>query len=179
MIHMQDISRTALAALVLAAAAALPQAASAQQAAEPASLGTFQDWEALTYKQDGASVCYVVSSPKKSDAAKKVKRGKIYFMVTHAPARKVRGQPSTMIGYTFKQGSAVTLSVDKKSFEFYPVDNMAWTDKPETEKAILAAMRNGKSMTVKGVSSSGTETTDSYSLAGISAALDKIDSACK
>lgn len=166
-------------AAVVSALAGLPFAAQAQTSSQLTSLGTFSDWEAFTYKADDQPVCYVMSAPKKSTAAKKVKRGKVYFMVTHWPARKVKGQPSTMIGYTFKQGSAVKLSVDKKDFEFYPVDSMAWTDKPETEKAILTAMRSGKAMTVVGTSSAGTETTDSYSLSGISAALDAIDSACK
>jgi hypothetical protein len=40
-------------------------------------------------------------------------------------------------------------------------------------------MKNGKKLSVTGTSWKGTETTDHYSLSGISAAMDKIDSACK
>ena len=71
------------------------------------------------------------------------------------------------------------LTVDGKSFLLYPVDDTAWTDKPETEKAILNAMKTGKLMVVEGTSAKGTSTKDNYSLAGISAAMDAIDSACK
>jgi hypothetical protein len=149
------------------------------QSADATSLGKFEAWEAFTYQASDSKVCYVFAAPSKSDATKKVRRSEIYFMITHWPGKKVKGQPSTIIGYPFKEGSEVTLAVGDKSFSLYPVDDMAWTDKVETEKAILAAMRGGKSMTIKGTSARGTDTTDTYSLAGLKAALAAIDSACK
>jgi hypothetical protein len=39
-------------------------------------------------------------------------------------------------------------------------------------------MRAGSTMVVKGTSARGTRTTDTYSLKGVSAALDAIDKAC-
>jgi Invasion associated locus B (IalB) protein len=156
----------------------LSSQAFAQTPDSPTSLGASGDWEAFTYEAEGAKVCYVYSQPKKSDPAT-AKRGPIYFMISHWPSKKVKAQPSTFIGYTFKEGSEVKLTVDTKSFNLYPVDNMAWTDKVETEKAILAALKTGKSMTVSGTSAKGTTTKDTYSLNGISAAMDAIDGACK
>lgn len=149
------------------------------QSADATSLGKFEAWEAFTYQASDSKVCYVFAAPAKSDASKKVRRSEIYFMVTNWPGKKVRGQPSTIIGYPFKEGSDVSLAVGDKSFSLYPVDDMAWTDKLETEKSILAAMKGGKSMTIKGTSARGTETTDTYSLAGLKTALAAIDSACK
>lgn len=169
-------SRFLCAAMVLGA---LTLNAEAQVAQNPTSLGKSGDWEAFTYTAEDSKVCYVFSSPVKSEATRKSDRGPIYFMITHWPSRKVRGQPSTFIGYTFKEGSGVSLKVDEKNFDLYPVDNMAWTDKVETEKSILNAMKTGKSMKIKGTSARGTETVDTYSLNGLSAAVGKIDSACK
>lgn len=150
----------------------------AQTPDNPTSLGASGDWEAFTYEAEGSKVCYVYSQPKKSEPAA-AKRGPIYFMVTHWPGKKVKAQPSTFIGYTFKEGSEVKLGVDAKNFSLYPVENMAWTDKVETEKAILAALKSGKSMTVAGTSAKGTATKDTYSLNGMSAAMAAIDGACK
>jgi hypothetical protein len=164
--------------VLIATALLLPPQAFAQTQDNPTSLGASGEWEAFTYEAEGSKVCYVYSQPKKSDPAT-AKRGPIYFMITHWPGKKVKGQPSTFIGYTFKEGSEVKLSVDAKSFNLYPVDNMAWTDKVDTEKAILAALKSGKSMSVSGTSAKGTATKDTYSLNGISAALDSIDGACK
>lgn len=149
------------------------------QAEEPTSLGKFEAWEAFTYEAPDSKVCYVFAAPFKSDSAKKVRRSAVYFMVTHWPGRKVKGQISTIIGYPFKEASDVKLSVDDKAFNLYPVDDLAWADKSDTDKAIVTAMKAGKSMIVTGISARGTETTDSYSLSGLKAALGKIDSVCK
>ena len=40
-------------------------------------------------------------------------------------------------------------------------------------------MKNGKTMSVSGVSWRGTQTSDRYSLSGVTAAMNKIDSMCK
>jgi Invasion associated locus B (IalB) protein len=166
--------------LLVSAWVLLPTLALAQAPGNPTSLGASGDWEAFTYEAEGSKVCYVYSAPKKSEANKKIAaRDPIYFMVTHWPGKKVKAQPSTFIGYSFKEGTDVKLTIDTRDFILYPVDNMAWTDKVETERAILAAMKSGKAMSVSGTSSKGTLTKDSYSLSGISAAMDTIDGACK
>ena len=157
----------------------LVAATSVARADDPVSLGTFEDWESFTYQSGGAPVCYIYSVPKKSDAVKKVKRDPIYFLVSHFPGRKIKGQISTFIGYPFKESSAVTLKVDETAFELYPNGDVAWAATPETEAAIVKAMKVGKALTVTGTSWKGTETTDTYSLVGIGKAMDKIDRACK
>jgi Invasion associated locus B (IalB) protein len=148
-------------------------------AEDPVSLGTFDDWESFTYQASGAAVCYIYSVPKKSDAAKKVKRDPIYFLVTHFSGRKVFGQISTIIGYPFKESSIVTVKVDDVAFELYTNGDVAWAAAPEVEAQIVKAMKTGTSLSVTGTSWKGTETTDTYSLAGVSKAMDKIDSSCK
>jgi Invasion associated locus B (IalB) protein len=148
-------------------------------AEDPVSLGTFDDWESFTYQSGGNPVCYVYSVPKKSESAKKVKRDPIYFLVTHFPGRKIRGQISTIIGYPFKESSTVTVKIDDASFELYTNGDGAWAADNKTEAEVVSAMRSGKSLSITGTSWKGTETTDTYSLAGAGKALDKIDSACK
>jgi Invasion associated locus B (IalB) protein len=149
------------------------------RAEDPTSLGTFDDWESFTYQSGNAPVCYIYSVPKKSDSVKKVKRDPIYFLVTHFPGRKIKGQISTIIGYPFKESSTVTVKVDEAAFDLYPSGDVAWAAAPETEAAIVKAMKTGKSLSVTGTSWKGTETTDTYSLTGVGKAMDKIDSACK
>jgi Invasion associated locus B (IalB) protein len=148
-------------------------------AEDPVSMGTFDDWESFTYRAANAPVCYIYSTPKKSEAAKKVKRDPIYFLVTNFPGRKIKGQISTIIGYPFKESSTVTLKVDDASFELYPNGDVAWAAAAETEAAIVKAMKTGKSLSVTGTSWKGTETTDTYSLIGVGKAMDKINGACK
>ncbi|MGB9141956.1 MAG: invasion associated locus B family protein [Aestuariivirga sp.] len=153
--------------------------AGSARAAEPASLGVFNDWTAYTYKASDTNVCYVVSQPKSSEAAKKVKRDPIFFIVTHMPGRSIKGEVSTIIGYPFKEATTVQLKVGEAEFELFTNGDGAWADTKEKEKKIVAAMKAGQKFTVTGTSWKGTETTDSYSLSGFSAAMDKIDSSCK
>lgn len=153
--------------------------AGSAQGAEPTSLGVFTDWTAYTYKASDTKVCYVVSQPKSSDAVKKVKRDPIFFIITHMPGRNINGEVSTIIGYPFKEATTVQLKVDNVEFELFTNGDGAWADTKEKEKKIVAAMKAGQKFTVTGTSWKGTETTDSYSLSGFSAAMDKIDSSCK
>ena len=151
----------------------------AARADDPVSIGTFDDWESFTYQDQGKPVCYVYSTPKKTESTKKVKRDPVYFLVTHYPGRKVKGQVSTIIGYPFKESSSVTVKLDDASFELYTNGDAAWAAASETEAAIVRAMKTSKVLSVTGTSWKGTDTTDTYSLAGISKAMDKIDAACK
>ena len=149
------------------------------QGAEPTSLGVFTDWTAYTYKASDTKVCYVVSQPKTSESAKKVKRDPIFFIITHMPGRNINGEVSTIIGYPFKESTTVQLKVDEAEFELFTNGDGAWADTTDKEKKIVAAMKNGQKLSVKGMSWKGTETTDNYSLNGFSAAMDKIDVSCK
>lgn len=149
-------------------------------AEDPVSLGTFDDWEAFTYKADGAPVCYVYSVPKKSESGKKFsQRDPVYFLVTNWPGRKIKGQISTIIGYPFKESAPVSALVDETGFDLYSNGDTAWAAAPETEAEIVKTMKSGKALSVVGTSWKGTVTTDTYSLSGFSSALAKIDASCK
>lgn len=152
----------------------------AARAEDPVSLGAFEDWEAFIYHSEGAPVCYVLSAPKKSESAKKIaRRDPVYFLVTHFVGRKVKGQISTIIGYPFKEQSTVGLKVDDKAFELYTNGDTAWAAAADVEASIIKAMKVAKTLNVTGTSVRGTQTVDSYSLAGLNKALEKIDAACK
>lgn len=148
------------------------------RAEEPESLGVFNDWSAYTYKASDSKVCYVSSSPKGSEP-KNVKRDPAFFLVTHMPGRKVKGEVSTIIGYPFKKETNAELTIDESKFTLFTNADGAWAESPATEKQIVTAMKAGKSLKVKGTSWRGTQTEDTYSLSGISAALAAIDKACK
>ena len=68
------------------------------------------------------------------------------------------------------------------SFSFVTVnagsDGAAWIADGATEQKLIAAMRSGSNMTIKGTSKRGTNTTDTYSLSGASGALDRINQEC-
>jgi invasion protein IalB len=150
---------------------------SGAQAQTPTLIAESGDWQAYTYRSSGSNVCYVVSQPKSSEP-KTAKRDPIFFLVTHRPAQKIRNEVSTIIGYPFKKDSKVELTIDDTAFTLFTNADGAWADTKD-DATVVDAMKKGQKMLVKGTSWRGTATVDTYSLKGISNALDKIDSACK
>ncbi|HEY9164113.1 MAG TPA: invasion associated locus B family protein [Magnetovibrio sp.] len=141
-------------------------------------LGEHGDWVASKESESGKPVCFISSGPQKSEG-NYTKRGTVYAIVTHRPADKSFGVVSFQAGYTLKPDAAVSVSIDGRSpFNLFAQGEFAWTREAADDKALVAAMRAGSTMVVKGVSSRGTETTDTYSLSGITAALGAINKAC-
>jgi hypothetical protein len=156
-------------------AVGLGLAATSAKAAQQ-TLGSFQDWTAFT---DGSErrTCYIGSVPKKKEGNYTV-RGDTYVLATHRPGEKVFGEISVEAGYSYKPGSEVEISIDGQTFKLFTQGGNAWAYDEKADRALLDAMRAGRQMVVKGTSTRGTLTTDTYSLAGFSAALQSIDKAC-
>ncbi len=150
----------------------------AARAEEVDVLGVFQDWRAYKTTQAGKPLCYMAGEPKKA-VGKYKKRGKIYAMVSHRPGAKTFDVFSVHAGYTYKEGSSVTVGIGGDSFTLFTHGDVAWARKASHDRALVRAMKAGRDMVVRGVSSRGTKTTDTYSLLGFSAAYSEISSACR
>ena len=144
----------------------------------PELLGQDKDWGAYVVEKDGGKTCFALSMPK-SQAPKNVNRDQPYFYVTFRPKDKIRNQISVIIGYPFENGSSATVEIGSTRFTLFTKDNKAWIDDLSQQDKLVAAMKAGSSMTVRGRSQRGTNTTDSYSLSGITASLGRIASSCK
>ncbi len=152
--------------------------------AEQKTIATFSDWTAFTDKEDGKPLCYIGSVPKKAEGTY-TSRGATYVLVTIRPAEKSSGVVTVEAGYPYKADTKVNVDIDGTKYELYTRnrDNDskgdAWAVGDEGDNALVAAMRSGKSMVIKGTSSRGTNTTDTYSLSGFTAAYNAMGQACK
>ena len=173
----RTVRRAAVAALALTAAAhGAPQGA---LAAEPKVLGSFKDWNAFAFEEGGHKVCYMSSQPKKKEPAG-AKRGDIYVLVTHRPGEKSFDVVSFIVGYSFKKESEAVVELGGKTIKLFTDGETAWARDADTDKALVAAMKDGKGkpMLMKGTSGRGTKTTDTYSLDGMGEAYGAINAAC-
>jgi len=172
-------SRSTLACL--AAATALAAAAPGFAADSATALGGSKDWAAYTRGAGDGKVCYALAEPKSKEPAK-AKRDPVYFLINDWPSRKAKAEPEIVPGYQYKDGSTVTVQVGADKFSFFTKneDNAggAWVLNTADEAKLIAAMRNGALAVVTGTSKRGTVTHDTYSLGGLSDALDKIHAAC-
>ena len=117
------------------------------------------------------------SQPRKQEGQFK-KRGEVFFFVTHWPGEEGKNAVSISNGYSFKPDSQVIVTVDGKAFKLFTQGEMAWTKDQATDDAVTAALQEGYSLVVQGVSSHGTATTDTYSLKGSVAAFKAVAEEC-
>lgn len=167
---------TLVAGLLIAAAivSVNPQPAAAQALER---IGDFKDWSAFTTGEGGGKVCFISSQPLR-DEGNYTNRGSIYAFVTHRPGEGRVGEINIKPGYTYKEQSFVTVSVDGTEFRLATQDGNAWPHDQQTDKDMIKAMIKGSTMIVRGTSSRGTLTTDTYSLLGFTNAYQAISSAC-
>jgi len=140
-------------------------------------IGVYGDWSAFAAKENGKPVCHIGSEPIKQ-VGKYKKRGETFMLVTHRPAENVKAEVSLRAGYTYKPGSDVTVTIGKKKFFMFTQGGDAWARDAKADWDIVTAMVRGASMTINGVSSRDTKTTDTYSLKGFTAAYKEISKAC-
>jgi invasion protein IalB len=164
----------ALAGLAMAAGVVLPGTASAQNVQY---ISSSRDWHAFQFSENGGKACYIASKPTKSEPAN-VRHGDVFILVTNRPAEKQKNVVSLQVGYTLKQGADVTATIGGKNFQLFTDGNTAWSRDAAADDALVNAMKDGSTLTVKATSSRGTGTNYTFSLAGISAALGEINKAC-
>jgi hypothetical protein len=172
----KETAKPAAAAKPPAAAkpAAKPDAAATAAAggAEPTLIGQFGTWGAYTAMPNGKKVCFALAKPSSSKTNPPNRpRDPAYAFVSTRPAEKVTNEVSVMIGYMLKPGSESSLEVGGSSYAMYTQGDGLWIKNAAEEERMVDAMRKSADVTVKGVSAKGTETTDTFSLKGLSQAL--------
>ncbi|MDR3475565.1 MAG: invasion associated locus B family protein [Devosia sp.] len=161
------------------AASSKPAAAAAPAAAPsaPTSIGTFKSWTAWTGKDANGLICYVSAEPTSSKPAG-LNRDPVHFLVVHRKGLGTKNEVQTLIGYPLKKDGKPTAAIDGKSYPMIADGNGAWLASAADEAGFVTALKSGTTLVVKGTSQRGTETTDTYSLSGATAAMQAIDKAC-
>ena len=163
-----------------AKSAAKPEPAAAAGGAEPTLIGQFGTWGAYMATPNGKKVCFALAKPSSSKTNPPNRpRDPAYAFVSTRPAEKVTNEVSIMIGYALKPGSESSLEVGGAAYAMYTQGDGLWIKNAAEEERMVDAMRKAADVTVKGVSAKGTETTDTFSLKGLSQALDKLAQDCR
>lgn len=162
-----------IAGLAMVACAGQAFAQSARKIAEHG------DWATYSYQATNGRVCYVLTVPKpKSMQPANVNHGSIFFFVSQRPGQAVSFEPQFIAGYSLREGSKVSVSVGDRNFTMFTKDKSAWVENAAEEPQLIAAMKSGADMKISATSGRGTKTSYTFSLMGITAALDSIAS-CK
>src|SRR5690606_40093729 len=103
-----------------------------------------------------------------------------HFMIIHRKGMRTKNEVQSIIGYPFNPTNAnASATVDGKAYPMVTEGSAAWLASTGDESGFVQAFKAGNSLVVKGTSQRGTNTTDTYSLSGATAAINAIDAACK
>ena len=166
----------------LLAVAATSLAATAVSAQESTNrVATMTDWNVFT-EDAPKKECWGVSKPKETVNTRdgkpvSVRRGDILLFVTFRPGKP--GEISFTGGYPFASGSTVEVSIDGQSYQLFTTDEWAWPGSPADDAALLAAMKKGTTAVLTARSGKGTQTKDTFSLRGFTAAMTDAETRCK
>ena len=161
-----------------AVAAVLAVAAQAQESTNV--VATMTDWSVFT--EESPKECWGVSKPKETVNTRdgqpvQVRRGDILLFVTFRPGKP--GEISFSGGYPFASGSTVKVDVDGNSFDLFTDGEWAWPGAAEDDAALLAALKKGATAVISAKSGKGTQTKDTFSLRGFTAAMTEAEKRCK
>jgi hypothetical protein len=151
----------------------LPSVALAQ---EPTFVEQSRDWDVFTTTIEGAQACFIVSKPRTYDPMPESRHGDVFFYLTRRAG--VAAEPMVLVGYSFAEGSQVTLTVGASNFTFLTQGPRAFLNNPAEGSNLLAAMRAGSDMRVNGTSSRGTNVTYNFSLSGVTAGTNRTAADC-
>ena len=164
--------------LALAAITFAGAAASAQESTNR--VATMTDWNVFT--EESPKECWGVSKPKETVNTRdgqpvSVRRGDILLFVTFRPGKP--GEISFTGGYPFAPGSTVDVTVDGNTFKLFTDGEWAWPGSASDDAALLKAMKAGASAVAVARSGKGTQTKDTFSLRGFTAAMDDAAKRCQ
>lgn len=134
-------------------------------------LGIYDNWGAF---RDAAPLrCFAIARP-----VERYRQAQPFVSIATWPRSRVRDQLHVRLSRARAANARVTLSVGERRFELMAGDSDAWAPDARTDAAIVAAMRDGRSMSVESVGASGAPFADSYALKGAASAIDSAALGC-
>ena len=137
------------------------------------------DWS--VFVEENPKECWGVSKPKETVNTRdgqpvQVRRGDILLFVTFRAGAV--GEISFSGGYPFADGSTVNLNGDGNGYELITDGEWAWPGTKEDDAAILEALKKGTTAVLTARSGKGTQTVDTFSLRGFTAAMEDAGKRC-
>ena len=138
------------------------------------------DWS--VFVEDDPKECWSVSAPKETVNTRDgrvvaVRRSDILLFVTFRPGGN-GGEVSFTGGSPFEGGSTVNLDIGGTRFELLTEGEWAWSASAQDDAKIITAMKRGADAKLTARSTRGTKTEDTFSLLGVTAAIEEAEERC-
>ena len=143
---------------------------------KPLRLASYGDWGVFVAEGEKSKTCYALATPKERAPAG-LKRDPAYVFIANRPGENVREEVSIIMGFPMKEGGG-RAEIAGSGFDLVAKGANAWIKNQAEEPKFVDALKKGSKLIVKAPSLRGHVTTDSYSLAGLSQALERVEKEC-
>ncbi len=141
----------------------------AAPAAARETLGVYRGWAAFRDPQS----CYAIAQPRG-----RIRTGQPFATIATWPAKGLRASLHVRLSRAVEPDQPVTLSVGERRFRLVATGLDAFAADAASDRALVAALRSGRSMSVEAVGQGGRPFADTYALAGAATAIDAATLAC-
>lgn len=146
--------------------------------AKPVQIATYGDWGAFLAGTGKAKTCYALAQPK-DRAPANLHRDPAYIFISSRPGENIRDEVSIIMGFPMKDRGDAQADIGTDHFDLVSKGSNAWVKNPAKEGELIEAMKKGAKLVIKAPSVRGNVTTDSYSLHGLSQALERVEKECR
>jgi invasion protein IalB len=143
---------------------------------KPSQLGLYGYWGVYSAKGEKSKTCFALATPK-DRAPQGLNRDPAYIFISTRPGENVRQEVSVMMGFPLKEDGAHA-EISGSHFALIAKGANAWIKNLADEPHFIEALKKGPKLVIKAASAKGNVTTDSYSLAGLSQALERLEREC-
>jgi hypothetical protein len=151
--------------------AALLILAVAVPAAGRDTIGIYKGWGA--FRDTTPDRCYAIARPVMAGG-----RSSGFASIATWPKRGLRASLHIRLSRERDRSAGVTLTVGERRFALVANGLDAWASDGPSDRAIVAALRSGRSMSVEAVGVGGRPFADVYALSGAATAIDAAVLAC-
>jgi len=134
-------------------------------------IGVYRGWGA--FRDAAPARCYAIARPIAAGG-----RPGGFASVATWPGRGLRSSLSVRLSADRGAAAPVTLSVGDRRFALVATGRDAFAADAPSDRALVAAIRAGRSMSVEAVTPAGRPFADTYALAGAATAIDAAAIAC-
>jgi hypothetical protein len=134
-------------------------------------------WSLYADSASPKGVCFIAAQPQAVEPLG-ANRGPIFFYITAWPKEGVKAEPSIKVGYPVKPDAEMSVTVGTDTFKLFVKGERGFVSVPNDELMLIESHTHGSHAFVKESSARGTASTDTYSLSGLSTALDKLAATC-
>jgi len=137
----------------------------------------FKDWALYSHTGEPATICFISAQPREKKP-KEYDKPPSFFYVSAWPNDGVKAEVSIKIGRELQNGSEVTVQIGGRRYRLFSKGDKAFVEDATQELKLIEAMKSGSFMVVRATINDGTQLQETYSLLGVTAAVNAMRRGC-